>query len=110
MTETKTITISTLIAIGIVLAGMVTPSFFDGPKYYCESRPQLGVVSCDDFSKYVADNGKCIRNDNTNLICREGWLEVTNDLDLPEEEEENNINNINGALKYKCNVKGCTEI
>jgi len=110
MTETKTITISTLIAIGIVLAGMVTPSFFDGPKYYCEARPQLGVVSCDDFSKYVADNGKCIRNDNTNLICREGWLEVTNDLDLPEE-EENNINNIeSGALKYECNVKGCTEI
>jgi len=71
----------------IITITMITPSLFDSQQYYCEQRAELGVVQCDNFSKYVASNGKCIRNENTNLICREGWKEVINDIDLPEETE-----------------------
>ncbi len=87
MVDIKTISISSLSTLGIVIIAMLTPTFFDEPKYYCETRPELGVVSCDDFSKYVATNGKCIRNEDTNLICRDGWLEVIDDRELPEETE-----------------------
>ena len=107
MTDKKTIGISSLIALGIVLAGMITPSFFDSPVYYCESRAELGVVQCDSFSKYVADNGKCIRDGNTNLICREGWVEVTNDLVM---EEKGIIQSGNSGMKEVCTPDGCEVI
>ena len=86
--DKTTIGISALITLGIVIASIVGPSYFDEPKYFCEARPEIGVVSCDSFSKYVSENGKCIREDNTNLICREGWALVTDDRQPPEEIEE----------------------
>ena len=93
MADKQTIGISSLVALGIVLSSMIMPGFFDKPSYYCETRPEIGVVQCDSFSKYVAENGKCIRNDNANLICREGWIEVVDDTiipdDIPEDSKEN---------------------
>lgn len=75
----KTIGISSLITLLIVTTAMVGPGFFDEDKYYCETRPSLGLQECDSFSKYVAENGKCIKDDAPNLICRSGWLLVTDD-------------------------------
>lgn len=86
MTDNKTIGISSLITLGIVLLSMVTPGFFDTPKYYCETRLDIGIVECDSFSKYVSEVGKCIRDDDTNLVCRDGWVQVINDI--PEESEQ----------------------
>ena len=107
MAETKTIGISALVSLGLVLVSMIAPGFFDEPQYYCEQRPELGLIQCDSFSKYVSDNGKCIRNDNTNLICREGWLLVTDDLNLSEENEK--INKVEGRESYTCypEPRGC---
>ena len=109
--DKTTIGISALITLGIVLASMVGPSFFDEPKYYCEARPEVGVVSCDSFSKYVAENGKCIRNEDTNLICREGWIEVTDDR-LPEETEPElpDIQTPGGNIEYRCDQTECVRI
>ena len=87
--ETKTIGISSIISAGLISLIFIVPTFFDEPVYFCESREEIGVVHCDSFSKYVADNGKCIRDDNTNLICREGWVEVVDDrVEIPEGVEE----------------------
>lgn len=84
--DVKTVGASSLVALGIILASAIVPGFFDDPKYYCETRPELGLVECDDFSKYVASNGKCIRYEDSNLICRDGWALVTDDTVLPDEE------------------------
>ena len=101
MADKTTIGISSLIALGIVLAGSIIPGFFDAPKYYCPSRPELGVVECDSFTQYVSPVGKCIRTENTNLICREGWVEVTNDVVIPEEETIKEDNGVWGK-SYLC--------
>lgn len=112
--DKTTIGISALITLGIVLAASIGPSFFDEPKYYCEARPEVGVVSCDAFSKYVAENGKCIRNEDTNLICREGWIEVVYDRGLPEETEpEPTPKPTPGpghGIKYECDQTKCVRI
>lgn len=104
--DKKTIGISSLITLGIVLAFMVTPTFFDKPKYYCETRPELGLIECDSFSKYVAINGKCIRDENTNLICREGWEEVIDDRDIPEETQKQ-LTKKGWGESYSCYPEGC---
>jgi len=87
MVEIKTIGISSLVALGIVLTSILVPGFFDEPKYFCESRPDIGLVNCDSFTKYVDSNGKCIRNEDTNLICKDGWKQVFDDTIIPEEIE-----------------------
>ncbi len=101
-TDKKTIGASALIMSGLLLASMIVPGFFDSPKYVCDSRPNLGIVECDDFSKYVASNGKCIRNDDTNLICKTGWTLVTNDLEIPEETEETIKESVNSCSRQVC--------
>lgn len=110
MVDKKTIGISSLIAIFIVSASMIVPSFFDIPKYYCESRPEIGIVECDSFSKYIAENGKCIRDENTNLICREGWKLVVDDTEIPEEIEQPLIIPSPEGSKWECSPEGCIEI
>lgn len=99
MVDKKIIGISTLTTLGLILASMIIPGFFDEPKYYCESRMGLGLIQCDDFSKYVDPNGKCIRFEDTNLICRDGWKLVIDDRALPEEIEEST--SINKGIEGK---------
>lgn len=87
MAETKTISLNALIAASLIIASMIVPGLFDEPKYFCETRPELGLLECDGFSKYVAPKGKCLnaKLDGVsigNKICRSGWLNVTNDLVL----------------------------
>lgn len=110
--DNKTIGVSSLVTLGIVTMVMLVPGFFDDPQYFCESRPELGLVSCDNFSKYVSEVGKCIRNEDTNLICRDGWVLVTKDIELPEEEDiEDPIINIPNEQvighQYICSPEKC---
>ena len=105
--QIKTIGISSLITLGIVLLVAIVPGFFEKPKYFCETRPELGVVECDSFSKYVAENGKCIRNDSPNLICREGWSLVTDDSEYIESILEPIQYR---GLRYSCTKDGCVEV
>ena len=107
--ETKTITISTLITLGIIVSALVVPGFFDEDKYYCESR-DLGLFECDGFSKYVDPNGKCLNatRDNVNYgnkICRTGWVKVVDDrVELTEELLPQT------GKQYSCNQIECEEI
>lgn len=108
--ETKTITISTLITLGIIVSALVGPVFFEEDKYYCESKPELGLFECDGFSKYVDPNGKCLnatREDISygNKICRTGWTKVIEDTIINDTEIKTNAPQ--GAYSYICNQKEC---
>lgn len=106
MADKKTITLTALITMAVVSAAFITPNFFDKPKYYCESRTELGIVDCDGFSKYISENGKCLNAVTGNKICREGWSSVINDY-VPVNEEDL-------LLPYKgdfeCVYGGCVRI
>ena len=107
--DNKTIGISGLVSLGIVLMAMITPGFFDEPQYYCESRPELGLQTCDSFSKYVDPNGKCVIEDAPNLICRDGWKLVTNDMANVDEPDVPVVDVPMGGStgqKYTCHVVG----
>ena len=107
MADNQTIGITALITMLIVTAGSIVPGYFDTDKYYCESRPELGVVECDEFTKYVHEQGKCIRNEDTNLICRDGWKLVIDDQ-LPEEIEEEIPPAVSDAkIQVVCNQIEC---
>ena len=106
--DKKTVGINALITLGIVLASMVTPAFFEADKYYCEDRPELGLKECTELTQYYGlPNGKCWADDG-NRLCRSGWLLVENDLDIPEEEDYRPISS--GGYQEKCDVSGCTPI
>lgn len=110
MADKQAIGISSLIALGLILTGAIVPGLFDSPQYYCEARPELGLIECDSFSKYVAANGKCIRDEDTNLICRKGWVEVIDDRDIPEEQPKESPNPIAGSRRWECNNQECIEV
>lgn len=89
--DNKTIVVSSLISASFITLAMITPGFFDAPKYFCESRPEIGLFECDGFSKYVDFNGKCLNATQEGIvysskICRDGWKLVTDDVMLPEED------------------------
>ena len=105
--KTKTISITTLITLGLISLSML-PGLLDSPKYYCDQRPELGLVHCDSFSKYVAENGKCIQDDGPNYICRQGWLEVIDDT-IIESDGITYQDNVNRE-EYMCNNDGCEEL
>ena len=83
MTDKKTIGISSLIALGLILASMVTPTFFDTPQYYCES--ESSIMECPgDLSGGLGT--RCYLNiEKANWdYCSSGWAEITDDLVIQE--------------------------
>ena len=85
--EYKTITLSVIIALLVSMGANyndIQDQFTEkSPLYFCEARPELLLQPCDGgFSKYVHELGRCINNDAPNYICREGWVMVTNDMDI----------------------------
>ncbi len=90
-TDKKTILLSVIIASLFSLGINVTfpdDLFVDNvPKYFCETRPELGFKECDSFSKYVSELGKCIDDDGPNFICRSGWMLVIDDYTFPDEKD-----------------------
>ena len=87
--KTKTIGLMVVIAILVSAGYNEIPDLFDDdvPKYFCETRPELGFKECDSFSKYISEEGKCIDNDGPNFICRSGWKLVIDDYIFPDEED-----------------------
>ncbi len=86
MVEQKTIMWSAFVLMMGIIASTVDPSIFESTDYYgCESRPHLGFLTCDGFSKYVSYVGKCLNATTPegivlgNKICREGWVLIEND-------------------------------
>ena len=117
MTDKKSIGISSLIALGLILSSIVVPTFFDKPKYYCESR-DIGIFECDGFSKYVSDVGKCLNATQEginygNKICRTGWIEIVDDRIEIIDEPKNVIETEGSGIGIKteiCNNKECVEV
>jgi len=122
MVETKDVqngSVVVLLSVFLSLAASagidVTTDTFspDVSSYGCMTKPEKGIVQCDDFSKYVHAQGKCIRNDDTNLICRSGWVLIENDTMIPDEEypEETPVNSPTGQA-YICPPNGaeCYEV
>ena len=121
MTDKKTVGISSLIALGIVLASIITPTFFDNTQFYCEI--ESSIKECPgDLSG--GTHTRCYLNEEKTSwdYCKSGWISVTNDLIIQEEpinysiekpsnySIEENLDNSLGIIKYTCNQKECIQI
>ena len=111
MTDNKTIGINTLISIGLILTASLTSSYFDTPKYYCES--ESSILECESISGGAGN--RCYLNVEKNSwdYCSSGWLLVDNDLNVQDFEVNDSIyaelNPITG-IKYLCNNTMCIEV
>ena len=105
MVDKVTIGISSLITIGIILASMNTPTFFDNTKYYCES--ESSIMECPgDLSG--GSQTRCYLNEEKSSwdYCRSGWVEITDDL-IIQEEPESEPPITSGLIKYLCDSEKC---
>ena len=93
MVETQTIKEFSLLALVLVSLGLGATDFdFDNYNYYyCEERPEL-IYTCEGFSKYVSEYGKCLNAtfpgapevNLGNKICKAGWQLITDDTVISE--------------------------
>ena len=104
MVDKKTIGISSLITIGIILTSMITPTFFDTAKYYCED--ESSILECPGELS-GGKHTRCYFTEEQNSwdYCSTGWIEVTDDLII--QEEPKNITLSSGLIKYTCSPEGC---
>lgn len=118
MTEQKIISVNSLKPLGIITIVLLI-LLASEPRYFCETRPELGLHKCDDFSKYVHEYGKCIKNNAKDKICRSGWVLVENDNEIETTTTTtittttiriNNQQHNSNEIMYKCNNKGCVLI
>jgi hypothetical protein len=112
MVENKTtIAISSLIALGLIIASTVTFSYFDNPKYYCESKSS--ILECSGGLS-GGSGTRCYLNTEKSswTTCSEGWLKITNDLNIQENETINNLEPAYSGdiIQYSCNQVNCTRI
>jgi hypothetical protein len=109
MTDNKSIGISSLITLGLILSSMVIPGFFDEPQYYCEIESSIkecpGNLSGGTQTRCYLDEEKTSWD-----YCKGGWILVTDDLII--QEEPKNITEVIGSglgIKvWKCDVNNCT--
>ena len=88
MVETQVIINYGLLTVIILGLGFTAADFdFENDQYYyCDERPEL-IYSCDGFTKYVSEFGKCINASTPsapqinlgNKICKPGWQLIVND-------------------------------
>ena len=83
MTDKKTIGISSLIAIGLVLASIITPTFFDNLQFYCES--ESSIMECPGALSGGLGTRCYLNEEKTRWdYCSSGWAEITDDLIIQE--------------------------
>jgi hypothetical protein len=114
MKDTKTIGISALISLMIFTAGMITPTFFEEDKYYCESKSL--VESCSSLSGGKGTRCYLTPEADSWLFCREGWTLINNDLPIQEQEKDETLEPIKPpvsqsrgvwGITYTCDIQGC---
>jgi len=110
MVDNKTIGISTLITLGLVLAGIITPSFFEEPKYYCEY--ESSIMSCEGGLSSGSQTRCYLNTDKTSWdYCRSGWLLINNDMNLQDNNTNGNPSDDNsGVAKELCSRDGCISL
>ena len=110
MTDKKTITITSLITMSIILASIIVPGFFDTQKYYCES--ESSIMECaGDLSGGMAT--RCYLNieDTSWDYCSSGWVEINDDRLIQEEPiNKTIISKVNTGKQYSCSPNECVEI
>jgi hypothetical protein len=112
MADVKTIGISTLITIGLIVASFVGTSYFDNPKYYCEAKQSImecpGGLSGGLGSRCYLNSEKTSWN-----TCTAGWIKITNDISIQENETiiepiiEPEIPAYQGFRVYDCDQTKC---
>jgi len=108
MVDKKTITISSLITIGLILASLITPTFFDTPKFYCEA--ESSIMECPGALSGGLGTRCYLNEEKTSWdYCSSGWAEITDDLIIQEEPINQTIPQF-GLIKYSCDHEKCVRI
>ena len=109
MVDKKTIGISSLIAMGLILSSMIVPTFFDNPKYYCEAESSIkecpGNLSGGSQTRCYLDEEKTSWD-----YCRSGWILVTDDFIIQEETNARVQGSEVGIMIWECNITECIMI
>ena len=119
MADTKTIGISALITLGLIVASLIGNSYFENPKYYCESKQS--IIECPGELSGGLGSRCYLNSEKTSwTTCSSSWIKVTNDLVIQENEtkpiiepepiEPIPIPTYSGVIKYSCNSKECTRL
>ena len=114
--DKKTIGITSLITLGIVLAGLVVPGFFDTPKYYCEAESSIkdcpGGLSGGSVTRCYLNEEKTSWD-----YCKTGWVQVTDDRPIQEDSNSPPIIEIIevhkttiGQKRWLCSIESCEAI
>ena len=108
MTDNKSIGISSLITLGLILSSMVIPGFFDEPQYYCEIESSIKECPGNLSSTFT----RCYLNEEKSSwdYCRSKWILVTDDLIIQEEPKENQVGSGLGIKVWECDINNCTLI
>lgn len=86
-----TLIMAVLISSGINYAPEVWDILFEKTIYVCSSKPDLGPMYCDGFSKWISPVGKCLNAtwegiNYGNKICKTGWEELVDDRTIQDQE------------------------
>lgn len=106
--KTKTIGISGLVALGIVLISSLVPGFFDDPKYYCAA--ESSIMECPgELSGGSATRCYLNKEKSSWDYCKSGWLEITDDRPIQEQPGDVPDSAI-GEKAWLCSIEGCVAI
>jgi hypothetical protein len=106
----KTIGVSALITLGLLVAGLIGQSYLPEEKqYYCKASST--IMSCAGGLSSGLGSRCYINEEKTSWkTCSAGWLEITNDLIIQDEPQENPdvINSENMGPAVCCGQGPCT--
>jgi len=107
MSEVKTIGISSMITLGLVSLALLMPTFFETPKYYCES--ESSIMECVGGLSGGSATRCYLNTEKTSWdYCSTGWVEITDDRPI---QDNGSIPNPNlGDKIWLCYVEGCIAI
>jgi len=109
MVDKKTIGITSLITLGIILVSLVGPGFFDNNNFYCES--ESSIIECPGGLSGGLGT-RCYLNTEKNSwdYCSSGWAEIINDTQI---QEEPNIPSQGIGVwgeQYNCDQEKCVKV
>lgn len=107
MVDKKTIGISALITLGLILTSVITPTFFDTPKFYCEV--EASILKCPGGLSGGSGTRCYLNKEKSNWdYCSTGWMEITDDLVIREEPTSALTTSPSiGGTKWRCSPESC---